>query len=207
MSVPLTQALGGNMKLRMVFALLIALTLGSASARTVSPEQDWTYEMGWRYVKYSDRQGSLVLSIEPMVKGADIVYVPDIAIWNRNSSDWPKNQSRKILDRLKSVQWNRHLSWEESEKHSFSVHAGAIPGSLESTPGGIELESHRLFHPGAQLTTEQAHEIWEMAARKFAEAATGRVTVFASSVNRDTVFGAIELPALEANQNVTLDWR
>ena len=195
------------MKLRMTFALLIALAVGSASARNIAPEQDWTYEMGWRYVKYSDRHGSLVLSIEPMVKGADIVYVPNSASWNGDSSDWPKSQSKQILDRLKSVQWNRHLRWEESAKHSFSVRSAAIPGSLESTPGGIELESYRLFHPGAQLTTEQAHEIWEIAARKFAEAATGRVTVLASSVNEDTVFGAIELPALEANQNVTLDWR
>lgn len=195
------------MKLRTFVFLLIALAGGSPCARDVAPKQNWKYEMGWRYVKYSDRQGSLVLSIEPMVKGADVVYVPDSASWNKNAANWSKSKRKDILDRLKSVRWNRNLRWEESEKHSFSVTATAIPGSLESTPGGVELESYRLFHPSSQLTTEEAHELWEIAARKFAEAARGRVTVFASSVNRDTVFGAVELPALEANQNVTLDWR
>jgi hypothetical protein len=79
-----------------------------------------------------------------------------------------------------------------------------IHGSLESTEGGQALEAQRLFEPGSKMTHEQAHQLWHTAARMFAEQASGTVTIFMSEVIPDSVFQAVELPALKNNPNVTL---
>jgi len=78
---------------------------------------------------------------------------------------------------------------------------------LESTPGGRALEDRRLFEAGSKVTHERAHEMWHEAARMFAEQAKGKVTIFMSEVIPDSVFQAVELPALKKNPNVTLDFK
>lgn len=160
--------------------------------------------MGWRYITYLEAQHSLSFQIEPMAVGSDIVYIPDGQAWIQHAPPWAQARAREILDRLISIAWHRELEWSESSDSSFLDNDAPVPGSLESTPGGQYLEADRLFHPDSSLTHSQAHSVWHTAARRFAKAARGRVTVFASEVNPDSVFGAIELPALRANPNVTL---
>jgi hypothetical protein len=82
-----------------------------------------------------------------------------------------------------------------------------IPGSLESTKGGAEFEAKNLFAPGSELTFEQAREIWIMLARRFAQAARGKVTIFADTLIPNSVFKEVELPALRANPQVSLEFR
>jgi hypothetical protein len=168
----------------------------------------WTAHMGWRHVTYIEGTRSLSFQIEPMAVGADIVYIPDTqAAWSRSAPPWAASRASEILDRLKSVAWRRELEWSESVDSSFLTSDAPVPGSLESTPGGQQLEAERLFHPGSPLAHTQAHEVWHLAARRFAEAARGRVSILASGVDPKTVFGAVELPALRANPNVTLDFK
>jgi hypothetical protein len=167
----------------------------------------WTARMGWRHVTYIEGRRSLSFQIEPMAVGADVVYIPNAQAWLRFAPSWASACASKILDRLKSIAWTRELEWSERVDSSFLTSDAPVPGSLESTPGGLQLEARRLFHPGSTLTHAQAHEVWHMAARRFAEAARGRVTIFASGVNPRTVFGAVELPALRANPNVILDFK
>ena len=167
----------------------------------------WTARMGWRYVTYVEGQRLLSFQIEPMAVGADIVYIPDAQAWSRSAPSWAAARAGEILGRLKSVAWRRELEWSESVDSSFLTSDVPVPGSLESTPGGQHLEAQRLFHPESTLTHAQAHEVWHMAARRFAEAARGRVTIFATGVNPKSVFGAVELPALRTNPNVTLDFK
>lgn len=66
------------------------------------------------------------------------------------------------------------------------------------------MEDQRLFEPGSPYTHEQAHEIWHEVVRKFVGQAKGKVTIFMSEVIPDSVFQAVELPALKENPNVTL---
>lgn len=167
----------------------------------------WTARMGWRHVTYIEGQKLLSFQIEPMVVGADIIYVPDMQSWSRNAPSWAVARASEILDRLKSIAWKRELEWSQNVDASFLTSDAPVPGSLESTPGGQQLEAEQLFYPDSPLTHAQAHEVWHMAARKFAEAARGRVSIFASRVDPKSVFGAIELPVLQANPNVTLDFK
>lgn len=164
----------------------------------------WTARMGWRYVAYTEGDVSLSLSIEPMAKGNDRVYVPNESSWLNVTPSWTSERRAEILSRLKSYSWNRKLTWQECDcPLSLGPHE-VLPGSLESTPGGQALEEQRLFEPSSKATHEQAHKKWHQAARMFAEQAGGTVTIFMSEVIQDSVFQAIELPALKKNPNVTL---
>jgi hypothetical protein len=160
--------------------------------------------MGWRYVAYVEGEVSLSLSIEPMVKGDDRVYVPNEAIWLKQAPSWTRERRSQILSRVKAVAWNRKLTWQECECPLSLGPYRVVPGSLESTSGGRALEDQRLFENGGKATHEQAHRIWQEAARMFAEQARGTVTIFMSEVIPDSVFQAVELPALKKNPNVTL---
>ena len=120
--------------------------------------ESWTARMGWRYVEYREGDISLSLPIEPMVKGDDRVYVPDEASWLKGAPSWKRERISEVLTRLRSVAWNRKLTWQECEC-PFSLGPNqVIPGSLESTAGGSELEDRRLFEPGSKVTHEQAHK-------------------------------------------------
>jgi hypothetical protein len=178
-------------------------SVSNDGATSVGPES-WTARMGWRYVAYVDGDVSLSLSIEPMVEGDDRVYVPNEASWLKEAPSWTRERRAEVLSRLKSVAWNRKLTWQECEcPLSVGPHA-VIRGSLESTPGGRALEDRRLFETGSRVKHEQAHDLWNEAARMFAGQASGTVTIFMSEVIPDSVFQAVELPALKKNPNVTL---
>lgn len=197
-----------------IFAAVVSLAfvMGCASSLVtaqkssiVDVEQEtWENHMGWRYVSYSDGSDSFSLAIEPMVKGADRVYVPNESSWLKAMPSWTSAQRLQALARLKSVAWNRKLVWQECGCPLSVGPVRVIRGSLESTEGGQALEAQRLFEPGSKMTHEQAHQLWHAAARMFAEQASGTVTIFMSEVIADSVFQAVELPALKNNPNVTL---
>ena len=167
----------------------------------------WTARMGWRNVSYLEGRQMLTLQIEPMASGPDTVYVPDAQAWLQSAPSWARSRGGEILLRLKSIAWNRELIWEESPQSEFLTDDAPLPGSLETTPGGQKIEGDRLFHPTSRMSHEQAHHIWHVLARRFAEAAQGRVTLYASTVIPNSVFEVIELPALRANPNVTLEFK
>lgn len=167
----------------------------------------WNAKMGWRFVTYSEEQGAVSFQIEPMAKGPDIVYVPDPETWAKAAPAWAQPFASEILARLKSIAWKRELLWQQSDGASFLKSDEPVPGSVESTKGGQYLEQTRMFDPNSPFTHAQCHEVWHQACQKFAAAASGRVTIFASTVIPDSVFQTVELPALRANPNVTLDFK
>lgn len=170
-------------------------------------DTEWSATMGWRYVSYQEHARALRLAIEPMASGPDVVYVPDSESWARTAATWAQDRREEILGNLKSIVWNRTLEWrEEATSLSNGVHQ-AVPGSLESTEGGKVMESERFFDPGGRLTHEQAHQVWHRLAERFAGAAQGRVTIFATEVIENSVFQVVELPALRSNPRVTLDFK
>jgi hypothetical protein len=180
---------------------------GFAGEKNLNPVggDGWSAEMGWRYVCYFEGTNEpVVLQIEPMARGEDLVYVPDAAKWLESAPDWTRAKRDEILERLKSVEWNRKLAWREGKNADFGG-IGFIRGSLESTRGGRKLQDRRLFHPGGKVSQEEAHELWCDAARLFASSAIGEVIIAkrAQSVE-GSVFEQIEMSALEINPNVKL---
>jgi RHS repeat-associated protein len=81
--------------------------------------------------------------------------------------------------------------------------------TLEQTAGGRYLDSLKLFDSGSGLTGAQAAEVWDAASKRFAEGASGNVTVFPTGAKRMNNWGnlrtwwRIEKPALDANPKVT----
>ena len=189
-----------------ICAVVVTATCIAASGEdaTLVSNQSWSARMGWRYVSYSEGDVSLSLSIEPMVKGADRVYVPDQPSWLKDAPSSTRESRAEVVSRLKSVAWNRKLEWQECECSLMLGQHNVIPGVLESTPGGRALEERRLFEPGSKITHAEAHKIWHEAARMFAEMAKGSVRIYMKELIPDSVFEAVELPALKKNPNVTL---
>lgn len=179
---------------------LSSLLRGKATAA----EPEWSVRMGWRYVTYAGKKGSLSFQIEPMAKGPDLVYVPDERAWRETAPAWARSRASEILERLRSAGWNRDLVWREVGGTRFLASDGPIAGSLESSAGGQKLELLRMFDSDGSLTHAQCHEVWHRACERFASAASGTVTIFAASVVPESVFELVELPALRANPNVTL---
>jgi hypothetical protein len=163
---------------------------------------DWTAEMGWRYVRYVEGNDAVNFQIEPMVKGGDIVYVPGEAIWRENAPYGARHRRDEILERLKSVEWNRELIWQDGAA-GFGIDM-MIPGTLESTAGGQRLEKLRLFHPGSSVSREEALERWHQLEGMFSMEARGEVKLFMDKNIPGSVFQEINLPILEMNRNVKL---
>lgn len=82
---------------------------------------------------------------------------------------------------------------------------------LNFTPAGRQLSDLNLYprlalDNNGMLVPRYAAEtsrVWAMASQRYAEAASGRVNVFANGALPDSIFTQIELPALRANSNVT----
>ena len=172
----------------------------------------WSCRMGWRYVSYSDPDIGVYFQVEPMVEGPDTVNLPTQEKWAAKVPASAAKHRLEIIERLKTIQWNRELEWVESSL-SFGVmdadnRLPVSPGSVESTEPGKILEQRRFFEPDATMPFEQARAAWIEEERKFAATARGRVTIFESTVsNPRTVFAAVQVPALKANPGVVVDWR
>ncbi len=102
--------------------------------------------------------------------------------------------------------------WAGGEKKMGLAHEWAAAHektALEQTPGGKYLQGLVLFDEASELSESQIYEIWDEASRRFAEDASGEVTVFSTGTTRHRADGTlrtwwrIEKPALEANPNVT----
>lgn len=185
-----------------IFKWLFGLAGGTSNA---PGGEGWSAKVGWHYVTYMEPGRSLSLAIDPMAVGPDIVYVPDTQIWQKTAPAWARNRATEILRHLKSVAWNRELEWSERSAAPFTS-GKLVQGSLEASPEGKQLESKQLFHPGSPMTADQVREAYNTAARKAAEAAEGRVTIFGGDDDLfDSVIQRVVLPALRANPNVTLD--
>jgi hypothetical protein len=67
------------------------------------------------------------------------------------------------------------------------------------------MTEHHGVHDGQRttVTRKEADEIMERLARRFAEGASGMVTLFAHDVLTTSVFLQRDLPAIRANPNVT----
>jgi len=164
--------------------------------------------MGWRVITYQQHEVWLSLQIEPMRDGPCMVYVPSAEVWQAQAPEWARAQRADILERMRQIAWNRDLSWAESPRAMFwhrHLH-NPVDGSLESTPGGRQLEGMRLFHPDspARFARRDAKRAWCAAAEQMCLQVSGRVNIDQSEIIPGSVFQEVELQALKRNPNVSL---
>jgi len=166
--------------------------------------------MGWKFIKYIDGDKAIMFVIEPMVGVPDLVYLPDAESWKSYAPDWAKNRYLEIISYVKLIRWNRKLEWSISPTSSIPDYNEnsdtAVPGSLESTSGGRQMEDENLFKPRGVINHEQSHVIWEGLEKKFAQQAQGEVKLFVNDIIPNSVFAEISVPTLKANPNIQLEF-
>lgn len=166
----------------------------------------WTCVMDWRALTYQEGAQFLTLQIEPMSQGPCRVYVPSEAAWQRRAPGWAQGRRSEILQRVRAIAWNRDLEWPESDYSTISdQHAQTpVPGSLESTQGGQQLQSMWLFHPDSPLrwSRQDSKRVWLKGAEQMCLQLSGDVPVYISEMVPGSVFQDVELPALRRNPRV-----
>jgi hypothetical protein len=179
----------------------------SAPALDNSP---WRCRMGWQVVTYQEGDAWLSLQVEPMKSGPCRVYVPGEQAWAADAPAWAASRRSEILERMRQMAWNRELVWIDGENTRFWHRpvTSPVPGSIESTPGGQQLESMWLFHAGSpgRFTREQAKRAWFAAVEQMCLQVAGPVKLDQSAVIPGSVFQEIVLPTLRRNPKVTLSF-
>lgn len=159
-------------------------------------------KMGWSFISISNETKKLVLPIEQRVDKSDIVNIPS----EHNFDNIPIT---KIKETLAQIDWNRDITFVPSsikfELVSLSENEYE-EGSLESTSGGQEFLNLDLFDPDSDIEKDVAKELWINLETRFAEAATGLVSIYANSFDEDSVFNKITIPTLLKNENVNLNF-
>ncbi|MBO0447637.1 hypothetical protein JZO78_14990 [Enterococcus ureilyticus] len=161
-----------------------------------------TVKMGWSFISISNQTKKLVLPIEQRVDKSDIVNIP-------SEGNFDNTPITKIKETLAQMDWNRDITFIQSpielELISFSENEYE-EGSLESTSGGQEFLNLDLFDPDNDIEKEVVKELWLNLETRFAEAATGFVSIYTNSFDDDSVFNKITIPTLLKNDNVTLNF-
>jgi hypothetical protein len=75
--------------------------------------------------------------------------------------------------------------------------------TLEMTPGGAWLDAQQLFGPSSPLTPGEAVAVWSRLSQRFSAEASGTAVAFISHSRPDSIFSAVEYPALLANPKIT----
>lgn len=166
------------------------------------------WSMGWQAMTYCEGQDWLSLRIEPMKLGPCQVYVPGAQAWWALAPDFAKQRREELLQKARSTAWNRDLVWlEDNSTHFWHRPVNRpVPGSLESTPGGHELQNMWLFHPesSARWSRQDSKRAWCLATEKMCSHSAGAVNLDPGAIIPGSVFHQVVLPSLRRNPRVTL---
>lgn len=169
----------------------------------------WRAMMGWQVLTYREGGQSLSLQIEPMHDGACLVLLPGPKTWRETAPAWARDRRAQIQKRLRQLAWNRDLVWMEDVRAKFWPRSvlNPVPGSLQSTPGGRELERMWLFQPDCPKgwSRQDSKRAWFAATEQMCQCTAGPVTVSQTAIVPGSVVQALVLPALRRNPRVTLN--
>ncbi len=164
----------------------------------------WSVMMGYRYLEYSEGANTLLFIIEPMYSGPDLIYVPNNDVWIKTKPEWIQNDLSVIKSHITSVNWNRDLTWYETNSPVDIGSNTVIEGTIEATEGGIQLEKMRLFNPDKNITPQQARETWIEAVKSYTDSLEGEVVAFDDGYIKNSVYDKIILPRLTNNKKVKI---
>ncbi|MBE6052875.1 MAG: hypothetical protein E7212_03020 [Clostridium sartagoforme] len=163
--------------------------------------------MGWKHMNYIYGKEMLVFKIEPMIGEADIIYIPNDKMWDSSKIEWAKGDKEEILNNIKSIEWNRDIKLSEMDMELICISTDdndIEKGTIESTEAAKEFKNLNLFDPDKKVSKEQAHELWCVLEKRFAENAKGKVEIRANDIIEGSVFDKITMPTLINNKNIQL---
>ena len=186
------------------------IMFGLFRRKPTAPASPYGYRLGWRVLTVTFGDQWLSLQVEPMRDGPCRVYVPSATRWRADAPAWARDLREVLLAGARAVPFNRDLDWPESDDALFWPLPAWVPadGSLESTPGGQQLSSMRLFDADnpSRFSRAQAKQAWCKGAEAMCRQVKGPVNIEQTAVVPGSVFQTIELPALHANPRVQLHY-
>lgn len=159
------------------------------------------FKMGWRFLSFVKGPNKLVFYIEPMIDKPDILYLPQ-----NNLSYYDKDEMRELIS---SIEWNRNIILQDDDVDLICISPEELEfqeGTLEATEAGREFLAMDLFNPDKKVSKEQAHELWCILEKRFAESVEGNVQIHATSIIENSVFNKIVIPALLNNDKAVLNF-
>ncbi|WP_298845001.1 hypothetical protein [Clostridium sp.] len=120
----------------------------------VKMENGISIKMGWKYLSYINGDEKIVFNIEPMVGEADIIYTPNDKMWKGCSAKWVRQNRDKILNDIRSIEWNRDIAFNECSigfKYMPIDKTEIEEGTMESTKAAKEFQSLYLFDPDKKV--------------------------------------------------------
>jgi hypothetical protein len=172
----------------------------------VKMPDDAQFEMQWKQVKYTNSGHSVVFEIVPMLQGRDIIIFPNADFWTKDQNLFSDQERLEIIFLLERIAWKRDICVFEADiEPDIDSNTGPINGSIESTPGYQEMAAKNLFDPQSPLSKSEVKEIYCILEKRFAESASGVVTIPKDVILKGSVLEQISIPVLKANRNVTLN--
>lgn len=163
------------------------------------------FEMQWKQVEYINGGHNAIFEIIPMLTGRDIVLFPTAELWAEAQDVFSKQERLEIIFLLERIAWKREIRVVEANiKPVIDSNAIPISGSIESTPGYQEMASKNLFDPQSQLSNSQVKEIYCIIEKRFAESASGVVTIPRDEILKESILEKVSIPALKGNSNAIL---
>lgn len=161
------------------------------------------FEMQWKQVKYINGGHSVVFEIVPMYQGKDIIIFPNSLLWTESRNVFSDQERMEIIFLLERIAWKRDIRVVEANvTPDIDSNAGPVSGSIESTPGYQEMAAKNLFDPQCSLSKSEVKEIYCILEKRFAEGASGMVTIPKNVILQGSVLEKVSIPALKANKNV-----
>lgn len=164
------------------------------------------FDMQWKQVKYMNGEHNIVFEIIPMFRGSDLVIFPDTGRWAEVLNVFSDQERQEIIFLLERIGWKRDLHVVEANVAPIvDMDFDVVSGSIESTTGYQTLSADNLFDPQSPLSKSEVKEIYCTLEKRFAQSASGLVTIPRDVILRGSVFEEISIPMLKKNKNVTLD--
>lgn len=112
----------------------------------------------------------------------------------------------EIIFLLERIAWKRDIRVGEANvTPDIDSNAGPVNGSIEYTPGYQEMAAKNLFDPQSPLSKSEVKEIYCILEKRFAEGASGVVTIPKDVILQGSVLAEVSIPALKKNKSVQLN--
>lgn len=164
------------------------------------------FDMQWKQVKYSNGKHSIVFEIIPMFRGSDFIVFPDTDRWGEILNVFSDQERKEIIFLLERIGWKRDLRVVEANV-APTIDSGfdAVSGSIESTTGYQTLSANNLFDPQSPLSKSEVREIYCTLEKRFAQSASGLITISKDVILKGSVLEEVSIPMLKKNRNVELN--
>jgi len=164
------------------------------------------FEMQWKQGKYINGGHSVVFEIVPMFLGKDIIIFPSTQLWTETQNVFSDQERLEIIFLLERIAWKRDIRVIETNvEPEVDMNNRPVNGSLESTPGYQEMAAKNLFDPQSPLSKSEVKEIYCILEKRFAENASGGVTIPKNMILQGSVLAEVSIPALKKNNSVRLN--